>query len=314
MTKIHILGPNPENFLDKLAPLFPEVTFTVGSFRDDFGKEFELYDVLFTFSDFLSPYSFNKSNQLRWVQSLGAGLDGIIDSPYLDDTVIFTSMRGIHGPQVSELVFMHMLSLSRNYSRAMLNQVDRLWERWPAKSLQKKTVGLLGVGVISKALAKRCKAFDMNVVGITNTHRELEHFDKIILRKELIPVVKELDYLVVLVPLDGETRGLVDEHIFSNMKRTAFLINVSRGGVVDENALMTAINNGEIAGAGLDVFEQEPLPVDSPLWSQSNLNLTPHLGGMVDNYAEQAIPILKHNLRVYLRGQIDKMLNLVGHL
>ena len=313
MTKIHILGPNPETFLVKLAPLFPEVIFTVGSYRDDFGKNFKLYDVLFTFSDFLSPDSFKVSNRLRWVQSLGTGLDGMIDSPYLDETVIFTSMRGIHGPQVSELVFMHMLSLSRNYSKAMVNQRDHLWERWPGKSLQKKTVGLLGVGIISEALAKRCKAFDMKVVGITNTRRELENFDKIVLRKELISIVQELDYLVVLVPLDGETLGLVDERVFSGMKRTAYLINVGRGGVVDENALITAINNEEIAGAGLDVFEQEPLPVDSPLWSQPNLNLTPHLGGMVDVYVEQAMPILIHNLKAFLSGQNDTMLNLVEH-
>jgi phosphoglycerate dehydrogenase-like enzyme len=97
------------------------------------------------------------------------------------------------------------------------------------------------------------------------------------------------------------------------MKRTAYLINVARGGVVDENALMTAINNGEIAGAGLDVFEQEPLPVDSPLWSQPNLNLTPHLGGMVDVYVEQAMPILIHNLKAFLSGQNYTMLNLIEH-
>ena len=313
MTKIHILGPEPDAFSVQLAPLFPEVIFSTGSSRDDFGEEFDQLDALFAFSDFVRPNSFRNSNQLRWIQSLGAGLDGMIDSPYFNESVIYTSMRGIHGPQVSELVFMHMLSLSRNYSKAMVNQRDHLWERWPGKSLQKKTVGLLGVGIISQALAKRCKAFDMKVVGITNTRRELENFDKIVLRKELISIVKEMDYLVVLVPLDGETLGLVDERVFSGMKRTAFLINVARGGVVDENALIVAIDNGEIAGAGLDVFEQEPLPVDSPLWSQPNLNLTPHLGGMVDVYVEQAMPILIHNLKAFLSGQNGTMLNLVEH-
>ena len=159
MTKIHILGPNPETFLVKLAPLFPEVIFTVGSYRDDFGKNFKLYDVLFTFSDFLSPDSFKVSNRLRWVQSLGTGLDGMIDSPYLDDTVIFTSMRGIHGPQVSELVFMHMLSLSRNYSKAMVNQRDHLWERWPGKSLQKKNRRFIGCGDHQPGLSETVQSF-----------------------------------------------------------------------------------------------------------------------------------------------------------
>ena len=159
MKKIHILGPNPEAFSNELSYLFPEVNFSIGSSRDDFGDSIDEYDILFAFSDFLSPNSFRQKNKIRWVQSLGAGLDGMIDSPYLEDSVIFSSMRGIHGPQVSELVFMLILSLSRNYSRAMLNQLNCVWERWPGQSLKNKTIGLLGVGIISEALAKRCKAF-----------------------------------------------------------------------------------------------------------------------------------------------------------
>ena len=312
MKKIHILGPNPEAFANELSPLFPEVNFSIGSSRDDFGDSMDEYDVLFAFSDFLSPNSFRQKNKIRWVQSLGAGLDGMIDSPYLKNSVIFSSMRGIHGPQVSELVFMLMLSLSRNYSRAMLNQLNRVWERWPGKSLKNKTIGLLGVGIISEAVAKRCKAFDMRVVGITSTQRKLKDFDEIVTRNELMSVAKELDYLVVLVPLTNETRGIVNEHVFLAMKPTAYLINVARGGVVDETALIAALKNGDIAGAGLDVFEHEPLPADSPLWSQQNLILTPHLGGMVDVYLEQAMPLLIHNIKAFLNGNEDNMLNVAS--
>ena len=312
MNKIHILGPNPEAFANELSPLFPEVNFSIGSSRDDFGDSMDEYDVLFAFSDFLSPNSFRQKNKIRWVQSLGAGLDGMIDSPYLKNSVIFSSMRGIHGPQVSELVFMLMLSLSRNYSRAMLNQLNRVWERWPGKSLKNKTIGLLGVGIISEAVAKRCKAFDMRVVGITSTQRKLKDFDEIVTRNELMSVAKELDYLVVLVPLTNETRGIVNEHVFLAMKPTAYLINVARGGVVDETALIAALKNGDIAGAGLDVFEHEPLPADSPLWSQQNLILTPHLGGMVDVYLEQAMPLLIHNIKAFLNGNEDNMLNVAS--
>ena len=312
MKKIHILGPNPEAFSNELSYLFPEVNFSIGSSRDDFGDSIDEYDILFAFSDFLSPHSFRQKNKIRWVQSLGAGLDGMIDSPYLEDSVIFSSMRGIHGPQVSELVFMLMLSLSRNYSRAMQNQLNCVWERWPGKTLKNKTIGLLGVGSISEAVAKRCKAFDMRVVGITSKQRKLNNFDEIVTRNELIPVAKELDYLVVLVPLTNETRGIVNEHVFLAMKPTAYLINVARGGVVDETALIAALKNGDIAGAGLDVFEHEPLPADSPLWSQQNLILTPHLGGMVDVYLEQAMPLLIHNIKAFLNGNEDNMLNVAS--
>jgi phosphoglycerate dehydrogenase-like enzyme len=312
MTKIHILGPSPETFVNELSPLFPEVIFSLGSSRNDFGNSLEEYDALFTFSDFLNPDSFKNLNKIRWIQSLGTGLDGMIDSPYLDDTVIISSMRGIHGPQVSELVFMLLLSLSRDFSRAMENQLNKVWERWPGKSLQNKTIGLLGVGVISEAIARRCKAFDMRVIGITRTKRKLNHFDKLVGQSDLITIAKELDYLVALVPLNEETRGIVNKHVFSAMKQSAYFINVARGGVVDENDLVTAINKREIAGAGLDVFEEEPLPVNSPLWSQPNLILTPHLGGMVDVYVEQSMPILTHNIRAFLNGDTGNMLNLVS--
>ena len=112
--------------------------------------------------------------------------------------------------------------------------------------------------------------------------------------------------------MTDETRGIVNEHIFLEMKSTAYLINVARGGVVDEKALIVALENGDIAGAGLDVFEHEPLPPSSPLWSQKNLILTPHLGGMVDVYVEQAKPLLIHNIQAFLDGKVDNMLNLAS--
>ena len=297
--------------MSKLADLFPQVEYSIASSRDDTGAGFRDSDVLFTFSDFLGPDSFKNSSHIRWVQSLGAGLDQMIDSPYLDDSVTFSSMRGIHGPQVSELAIMFMLVLSREYPRAMRNQSNKIWERWPGKSLQNKTIGILGTGSIGEALAKRCKAFDMQVVGITKTPRELNNFDEVITRHELIHAVKKMDYLVVLVPLNDETRNIVDRQIFKAMKPSAVLINLARGGIVNEADLLEALSDGEIAGAALDVFEQEPLPKNSPLWTQSNLILTPHLGGMIDVYVEKTLPILEHNIQAFLKGDNDKMLNLV---
>lgn len=238
-------------------------------------------------------------------------MDGIIDSPDLAHGVTLSSMRGIHGPQVSELVFMFMLSFSRNYPRLLQNQSDGVWQRWPGKILQNKTIGLLGVGAISEALAKRCKAFEMEVVGITNTPRELENFDRLVPRSELLDAVAELDFLVALVPLNDDTRGLVGEAVFKAMKPSAFFINVARGVVVDEPALLAALDKGSIAGAGLDVFQQEPLPDDSPLWSHPNLVLTPHIGGMVDVYVDQTMPILMHNIRAFLDRDESAMRNLV---
>jgi D-2-hydroxyacid dehydrogenase (NADP+) len=310
MTKIHILAPIiAEAYTAALMPLFPDLIFSIGATREDEGKGFHGCDALFTFGEFLRPDSFEKNKKIRWVQALGTGLDGIIDHPGLSDDVTISSLRGIHGPQVSELVFMHMLSLGRDYPRIVKNQTNKVWERWSGQTLQNKTIGLLGVGKISEALAKRCKAFDMEVVGITNSPRKLESFDRMVVRSDLLHIVAELDYLVVLVPLSEETRGLVGKKIFTAMKKSAYFINVSRGDVVDEDALLAALSNGDIAGAGSDVFVQEPLPSNSPLWEQANLMLTPHIGGLVDVYVEQSIPILKHNIEAFLAKQETTMIN-----
>ena len=313
MTKIHILAPAPIStaYVARLARQFPNVDFSIGISREEVGEGFRGCEALLTFSDLLKPDWLREANNLRWVQALGAGLDGIADSPDLNDDITVSSMKGVHAPQVSEHALMLMLCQSRNFPRSVQNQSANVWERWPAKLLQKKTVGLLGVGAIAEALAKRCKALEMDVVGLTRSPRLLKNFDRMVPRTELLDVVVGFDYLVVLVPLNLETRGLVDEPVFVAMKQSAFLINVARGGVVDEEALVAALDNEEIAGAALDVFEQEPLPADSPLWNQSKLVLTPHLAGFSDIQVDQTLPVLTHNIRAFLDGRKGAMLNLV---
>ena len=196
---------------------------------------------------------------------MGTGVDGIIDQPNISSDTMITSMRGIHGPQMSEMAFLLMLALNRRLQKIMDNQRNHNWERWPGLLLEAKTVGIWGVGCVADALAKRCKAFDMVVVGITRTPRTLENFDQIYHYTHISEVVKGLDYLVVLAPYTPKNEGMVNSDIFSTMKDSAFVINLARGKVVDDEALITALANGYIAGAGLDVFAKEPLQSSSPL-------------------------------------------------
>ena len=313
MTKIHLLAPLQIStaYVAQLANQFPEVDFTIGTSRDEVGDGYRGCEALFTFSDLLKPDWVRDADNIRWIQVLGAGLDGIIDNPDLGDGITVSSMKGVLAPQVSEHALMLMLSLSRKLPKSVLNQSVHEWERWPSSLLQNKTVGILGVGGIAEALAKRCKAFGMVVVGLTSSPRQLTNFDRVVRRSELLEVVAEFDHLVVLVPLSDETRGLVDKRVFAAMKPSAFLINVARGGVVDEKVLVEALDTGEIAGAGVDVFEQEPLPADSPLWTQTRLLLTPHLAGFSDVHVDQTLPILTHNIRAFLDGRENAMHNLV---
>jgi D-2-hydroxyacid dehydrogenase (NADP+) len=130
-------------------------------------------------------------------------------------------------------------------------------------------------------------------------------------RDDLIAIAPELDFLVVLVPMSQETRNIVGEKVFKAMKPTAYLVNVARGGVVDEPALIEALEAGEIAGAGLDVFSEEPLPTDNPLWKTKNVTIFPHLGGYSEGYETRAFPTIEQNMRCYLDNDLKSMINIV---
>jgi phosphoglycerate dehydrogenase-like enzyme len=179
--------------------------------------------------------------------------------------------------------------------------------------LNGKTAGIFGIGVIGEALAPRLKALGMKVVGISSSKRPVPHFDEMYSRDELVKAVKDLDHLVLLTPYTKETHNIVDQKVLSAMKPGSYLINVARGGIVDEKALVHALKNGPLAGAALDVFAMEPLPADHPLWDMPNVVVTPHTGGVHIDYADDALPIVEENMRRFLAGDTKNMVNLVEH-
>ncbi|HEU4459655.1 MAG TPA: D-2-hydroxyacid dehydrogenase [Methylibium sp.] len=249
--------------------------------------------------------------KLRWIQSLTTGTDAIVKLRALRPEVVVTSTRGMHGPQMSELVFLHMLSLTRDLPKILRHQQRRHWERWPQPLLWGKTAVIVGVGAISEALAPRCKAFGMKVVGVSGTPRAAEGFDAMYTRDRLAEAAALADYLVLVVPLSKETENLVDARVLAAMKPGAFVVNVARGGVLDEQALVAALREKRLAGAALDVFREQPLPAASGLWSEPRVLITPLLGGMSDIYLEQAWPIVRENLAGFLAGDTGAMHNVV---
>ena len=268
-------------------------------------------EILLCFSPPMADHVVRDAPKLKWIQALGTGVDNIIDLPSLNPEVLVTNIRGIHGPPMSEATLAYMLALTRDVRRVVHAQDKKTWERWPAALLDGKTVGILGVGVIAEHLAPMCKAFNMQVVGISSAPRQAKGFDRMVARNELLKVAKELDYLVVLIPLDKDTRHIVGAELLAAMKPSAYLINMARGGVVDEPALIAALEGGEIAGAGLDVYAKEPLPPDSPLWGTKNLICFPHQGGYSEGYEERAMPTIEGNMRKYLAGDLKSMVNIV---
>jgi D-2-hydroxyacid dehydrogenase (NADP+) len=300
-------------YRDRLQARFPELAINVVDHHSKVGPHIAAADALLTFTPMLTGQVLEQAKRLKWIQTLGTGVDNLIDQPSLGKDVVVTNVRGIHGPPVSEAAIAAMLALARDLPRAVRAQDERQWLRFPAQLLHNKTVGIFGVGLIAEALAPKCKAFGMRVIGVSSVPREVAGFDRIHAREDLLNVVGDLDFFVLLTPLTAATRNSVDARMLAAMKPTAFLINLARGGVVDEPALVDALKTGRIAGAALDVFSQEPLPPDHPFWSMQNVIITTHQGGFCDVYVDYALPTVEANMRCFLAGDIGGMINVVAH-
>jgi phosphoglycerate dehydrogenase-like enzyme len=223
--------------------------------------------------------------------------------------VLVTSTRGIHGEPMSEAAIMFMLVMARDFQRTLQQQREQTWQRFFPQLLFGKTVGILGVGLIAESLAPRCKALGMTVVGISRSTRKPAGFDRIVPRDDLTHAVADLDFLVLLVPYEQETHHLVDETVLAAMKPTAFLVNIARGGVIDEPALIRALENGTIAGAALDAYENEPLPKGHPMWTTKNAIVSPHMTGTWDGYAAACFKQFAQNYDCFVAGKPEEMIN-----
>jgi phosphoglycerate dehydrogenase-like enzyme len=317
MANILILLTLPEpvrsQYRDRLRRRFPAAAIELVDHHSKAGPHIGSADALVTFAPMLSSQVLQSAPRLKWIQALGTGVDNLIDQPALRKDVIVTNVRGIHGAPVSEAAIAGMLALARGLPRAIRLQDERQWHRFPAQLLQDKIVGIYGVGQIAEALAPKCQAFGMRVVGITSAPRKLVGFDRMHRREELAQVVGDFDFLVLLTPLTAATRNSVDATILAAMKPTSYLINLARGGVVDEAALVAALRDQRIAGAALDVFNQEPLPADHPFWSMPNVIITTHQGGFCDVYIDYALPTVEANMECFLKGDFNGMINVVAH-
>jgi phosphoglycerate dehydrogenase-like enzyme len=299
------------HYRDRLQGVFPELMINLVDHHSKVDPYIADADVLITFGAHMADHVLEKGSRLRWIQALGTGVDGIVDRPVLRDGVIVTNLHGHHGPAVSEAAMALMLALARDLPRTLANQRDALWQRFPATLLKDKTIGILGIGAIAEALAARCAAFEMRVVGISAAVRSAKGFARVWPREQLVEAVREVDFLVLLTPYTPATHGIVDAHILAAMKPTSYLINIARGGIIDEPALVRALEQRTIAGAALDVFGEEPLPTEHPLWRLDNVLITPHTAGFHVGYPDEALPVIEENLRRFLAGDTENLINLV---
>jgi phosphoglycerate dehydrogenase-like enzyme len=245
---------------------------------------------------------------LRWFQQWGAGADWLLKYPeHTFEKVIITNVSGIHAIPISEHILSYMFCFARSFHTAIPGQRARIWEpnrEKPFFELHGKTVVLIGVGAIGSEFARKAVCLGMRVIGVRKTkEKQVEGISFMVGTERLLEVLPEADFVVLTVPLTKVTIGLIGEEAFQAMKRSAYIINVGRGKTIDEPALVKALEHGWIAGAGLDVFEEEPLPADSPLWDMEQVIVTPHSAGLTPEYDNRAWDIFLENLERYVKNK-----------
>jgi D-2-hydroxyacid dehydrogenase (NADP+) len=316
MTELLFVQEMPEDvraaYCASIRKNFPGVTVNAVGHYSQAGPYLASADVILTFGHRnISDETLRAAKNLKWVQALGTGVDGIADRLADRKHVLITTTTGIHGAPVSETALGSMFALSRDIPRAVRTQDAHQRETWVPRLLYGKTVGILGSGTIALAMAPRCKALGMTVLGISGTPRAAAGFDDMVARDRLPGIAGTLDYLVLMTALSPATRGIVSAGILKAMKPSSYLVNVARGDLIDEPALIEALRNEGIAGAALDVFAVEPLPEDHPFWSMRNVIITHHLAGTHDRKTELTLSIIEQNLRHFLAGDVAHMENLI---
>ncbi len=253
----------------------------------------------------------SRAPHLKWLQLTSAGVDRLLDAPVLRSPVKVTTASGMHATPISEYIIGAMLAFAKCFPRAIQAQEARTWSPYMPPELEGATVGIIGMGAIGRRTAELAKAFRMRVLGMRRSAERrakglgsgVTDVDEMIPRSELSYLLGESDYVVIAAPLTPETRHLIGEAELRSMKPGAVIVNIARGAIIDERALVRALKEGWIAGAALDVFEREPLPAESELWGLRNVLLTPHISGGTPRYMERAVDLFCENLRRYLAGE-----------
>ncbi len=310
-TTILILDGHAESYRDRLQAEFPALQFTLAHGLSELPQDLSGIDVLVSFAIELKDDFYRHASHLKWIQCLTTGVDHVLRCPSLRPEVLLTSGRGIHGAPMRETVVYLMMAVSRDVRALVEEQNAHVWNRRFYGLLNGKTAVIVGVGVVGTAIARLLKAFGMHVVGVTRTPRAVEGFDETMATSRLLEVAGRADFLINVLPANADNALLFDRAVFAAMKPSAYYISAGRGQTVDEAALIAALRERRIAGAGLDVFQTEPLPADSPLWDLPNVFITPHLGGYIVEYEELVLPLIVDNMRLFLSGRQSEMQNIV---
>jgi phosphoglycerate dehydrogenase-like enzyme len=255
-----------------------------------------------------------EAGELRWIQLISAGVPLDLCPVARNRKITVTNLSGLYGSSIAEHALALMVVLARKLQVAFRNQQHGRWDRNIMRGmsdLQGRTLAIVGLGNIGQGIARLARAYGMRVLGCRRTDRPCSSVDRLYPRSEMHAMLAEADYVAVALPLTTHTEGLLGPAEFQTMKAGVTYINVSRGGVAQEKALLEALRSGRVAAAGLDVFATEPLPADHPLWTLPQVVISPHVSGEVVNQSTLPVERFKRNLRSYLAGgQLEGLVNL----
>ena len=284
-----------------LAAHIPDVTVIALNSPEEFEAAAPDIEYLFALLPFRGLWA--KAPKLKLVQIISTGVDSLLPAADLPEHVKISNARGVHGVQMGEFALMMMLDFAKNGPRIRQQHADKNWNMFTPTNLSGKTCGIIGLGAVGEAIAARASAMGMNVIATQRTPKSSDHVSEILSPDQTAELVARSDYVVLVVPLTDDTRDLFDAEMIARMKPDAVMVNLSRGGIVNEDALVQALKDGTIKGAAIDVFEQEPLPSDSPFWTTPNTLLTPHMAASDSNYVPMVVDILAENMKRIKNGQ-----------
>ncbi len=311
MSKIVIYHNYPENLIDKLRKICKDkFEFVVCRNRSQMEQEIENAEVYIGFKCDMNII--NRGKNLKWIQLLSAGVELVPFEEIKNRGIILTNGKGIHKIHMAEYAIASLIMCARSWHRMILNQAEGKWERSiPQYEIYGTTLGILGLGSIGSEIAKKASFFGMKVLATKNKNEAVEYVNQLYPPDQIEEIFKKSDYIINLLPATELTKGFINEKYFNILKEGACFINIGRGKTVNQLDLIKALESGKIRTAVLDVFENEPLPKESPLWTLSNVILTPHIcGDSYGKYEEKALEIIQINMEAYIQDK-SKMKNIV---
>ncbi len=303
-----------DSLREQVVNLVPDWDVIIGKQPEVWSQHLKDAEIIAGWKKEIADVCIKDESSLKWLQSWSAGVNSFPLNEMEAKNILLTSANGVHAYPISETIFALMLGLTRKLHSYIRNQQSKTWHHANLRGeIHEKTIGIIGVGAIGKETAKLAKAFGMKVLGIRHSGKPEDHVDEMYRIDQLDKVLPQCDYVVVTLPLTPDTYQLFGRKQFEQMKPTACFINIGRGEIVIENELIEALQIGKIGCAGLDVFETEPLSLESPLWEMENVIITPHTSGATEYYNQRVIEtIFIPNLKTYLEGNTPTI-NLVDY-